>query len=138
MKPQRTRYRLMEEMDKPILERIWKDNRKVLGKPLPLDFPTVVAERDGRLLGGITTNKQSGTISMALIVAPPCAFMTFIRLFEAYENVLRYAGVTSYYGAFRKKGHEKVVEILENLGIKPYFRERGTLYYRRDLNVVQE
>lgn len=123
----------MQETDKPILERIWKDNKKVLGEPLPLDFPTVVAERDGKLLGGITTNKKSGAISMALIVAPPCAFMTFIRLFEAYENVLRYAGVTTYFGAFKKKGHEKVVEILESLGITPYFQERGTLYYRREI-----
>lgn len=134
MKPEKTLYRLMEPTDQPIIERIWTDHRKIFGEPKELEFPTVLADREGTILGAVTTDTSMGPIYMRVVVVPPCSFITFMRLFEAYENILKLTGVDGYFGAFKKKGHEKVIRIIESLGIKPYRTIRGMVYYRRNLN----
>lgn len=62
-----------------------------------LTFPTVLAERNGEVVGFLSTwDDKKALIAGPLEVKGGKNIFTFIRLIEAYENVMRSAGVTQF------------------------------------------
>jgi hypothetical protein len=107
-----------------------------VGRDQPgITFPTIMAEKDGELTGVLCTH-----ISNKMIFAGPVAirddaphYWTFIRLIEAYENVMRTAKITTYLFAVPKT-ETKYLELIEKvLELKPYGEAEGHLLFDRRL-----
>lgn len=88
----RTRYRLATDEDQ---EQIRNFNQQEGDDP---GWPTVVAERDGEILGYLATHRQGDQI-----MAGPLAIkegrnrgVLALRICQAYENVLKAIGIVSY------------------------------------------
>ena len=64
-----------------------------------LSFPTVMAERNGGIVGIVSTQPRKDMIAAGPIYVDVDGNTSFvlIRLIEAYENILRAAGVKDYY-----------------------------------------
>ena len=64
-----------------------------------LSFPTVMAERNDDIVGIVSTQPRKDMIAAGPVHVSVEGNPTFvfIRLIEAYENVLRAAGVSTYY-----------------------------------------
>ena len=102
------------------------------------DFPTIMAERelDGPLEGFLSTN-----LDQQMIVCGPLwldssmglgrkSRMT-IRLLDAYEMILKKAGVSQYLFHVRPEGHW--MDTIERaLGLKPYEFSEGEFWYKRE------
>lgn len=94
MHPEATSYRLMEPEDKPRLRYLAKKWDQPLQK---LGFPTVVAWRNGKIIGFISTlPRKDAIIAGPLVVDIVNAGMVVLRLMEAYEHVLSMANVHVY------------------------------------------
>ena len=95
-------------------------------------FPTVVAKRDGRVIGFLATSPSADAV-----VAGP--FVTeggrnpilFLRLLESYENVMRKAGVAAYLYRVEERFAPQMVE----LGFRSLVEsdEAGAIMMRKDL-----
>lgn len=64
-----------------------------------LSFPTVMAERDDAIIGIVSTQPRKDMIAIGPvhISIEGNPIFVFIHLIEAYENVLRAAGVSIYF-----------------------------------------
>lgn len=109
------------------------------GTPLPagtLNFPTVLAERDGKVIGFLSTMKSPGLPGvwaghMKLAKSPN--MLLAIRLAEAYEVVLRKAGVREYFHTVDKDRTE-YIDMLGRLGyIKQNESDDKVVVMRRGL-----
>lgn len=91
------------------------------GTPLPagtLNFPTVLAEREGKVIGFLSTIKASQSIGVCagpLMLAKGPNMLLAIRLAEAYEVLLRKVGVKEYFHTVEKTRSE-YIGMLERLG----------------------
>lgn len=67
------------------------------GKAWPLGFPTIVAERNGEIIGLFSTNIECDWAHMAgpLVLKRPSAIVA-MRLIEFYEFALRQLNLPSY------------------------------------------
>lgn len=61
-----------------------------------LHFPTVVADRDGRILGFLSTNECDWCLLAGPLETQTPNPIMVMRLCEAYENALRMMGITRY------------------------------------------
>lgn len=96
-------------------------------------FPIVVAKRAGKIIGFVATQPSTEAVIAGPLVVEPPSLITFLRLAEAYENVLRAAGVKVYLHTI-DKGREKHVEMMERLGFTRWGEtENGDVVMRRDL-----
>lgn len=97
MKPESTTYRLANaggEFNK--LYALAKKNGLLLPAGT-LNFPTVLAERDGKVLGFLSTLPTDEAVLAGPLVLGKKSILTVIRLVEAYEVVLRFAGIKTYF-----------------------------------------
>lgn len=98
-----------------------------------LGFPTIVAEREGELIGLLgTVIKDNMILAGPLVIKSdrPRSF-TLVRLVEAYEAAMRHIGVKSYiFGS----DNPKLLEHLTELGLKPYAVENGVSFFVRKLS----
>ena len=94
MHPSNTMYRLATAADEPELL-TWPEGL------LPRRFPTVIAERDGEIIGYLGTHDRDDCI-----LAGPMEVrlenerakgLVALRLIEAYETVLLHAGIEFYF-----------------------------------------
>lgn len=100
-----------------------------------ISFPTIMAIKDDELTAVLCTHVSDG-----MIVAGPVAikggqprYWTFIRLIEAYENVMRGAGVTMYIFSVPNE-EERYLELIHKLlGIEPYAEVEGRKFFDRRL-----
>lgn len=96
-------------------------------------WPTVVAERGGRVVGVLATQRRDD-----MILAGPLAIeggsnpIMFIRLVEAYENVLRAAHIRSYYFTVDKTNESQIARVQE-LGISQVEDANNYLIFKREL-----
>lgn len=109
---------------------------KRVGQPLAtgtLNWPTVAAERDGKVVGFLSTLPVEGAIVAGPLVLEKTPNMLLtIRLGEAYEVVLRMAGVKMYHHCVDKERLGYISQ-LERLG---YYRAGETdtqIIMKRDL-----
>lgn len=100
-----------------------------------LAFPTVMAERDHAVVGFLSTDVRHGQIVAGpLIVQAEQAHpgLLVLRLVEAYEQVLRSAGVRGY--VFHVEAANTAwTRILTKLSLEPYHDAPQGLWYRRQL-----
>lgn len=106
------------------------------GPDTDLTFPTVLAEREGQVVGFLSTRPSKQAIIAGPLVidrATSRPAITAWRLADAYEIILRRAGVTSY--AFHvSAGRPEWVSTLGRLGFEPWQAEpSGGMWYRRAL-----
>lgn len=129
MHPETTSYRLMNPEDKPRLRYL----AKKWGQPLQkLGFPTVVAWRDGKIIGFISTlPRNDAVVAGPLVVDIMNAGMVVLRLMEAYERVLGMAGA-SLYNIYVTNEHWSDT-ISRALGTKALSHEGG-YWHRRELD----
>lgn len=139
MTPKETLYRLCQLSDVRVVEKIWRDQKKQFGRPKKLGWPTVVAERNGKILGFLATQADNPQeiIAAPLIVNGGSSPFTAMRLVQAYENVLKFAGVTAYYFHVEKKNEKwlKIVRELNQMGIaEERNKDRTGFWFRRNLS----
>lgn len=97
MRPRDTKYRLAASpRDYQKCRALFIENHGA--EPLrSFSFPTVVAERAGEIVGFLSTwDQKTALIAGPLEVKGGKNMFMFIRLIEAYENVLRAAGVKRF------------------------------------------
>lgn len=89
-----TIYRLANPSDAPACYAL---EHEQLGDIWPLGFPTIVAERNGEIIGLISTSVECRWATMAgpLCLKRPSAIVA-MRLIEFYEMALKYDGKDRY------------------------------------------
>lgn len=134
MTPLYTLYRLSELSDMLILKKIWRDNEHLFGKPKQLGWPTVIAERNGKILGFISTWPKAKLITAGpLILAANSHPIVAVRLIEAYENILRVSGVTTYFFHIESENKDWM-DFAERLGVMPFEETRSGQWYQRSIS----
>ncbi len=99
-----------------------------------LDFPTVVAKRSGVIVGFLATHpEKTAVVAGPLIVDLPVRAWVALRLVEAYENVLRMAGVESYLFHVDETNKLWYNSVVKALSIAPYAEADGVVWFKRDL-----
>lgn len=98
-----------------------------------LHWPTVVAERDGKIIGFLATNKSNWCHLVGpLELAQPSHFITAIRLLEAYENLMRFLSVTSYCFFIERK-NDKWLQAIKDFGFVPIKANPEAVWFERIL-----
>ena len=99
-----------------------------------LSFPTIIAYREGEVLGVISTNPKENIIVAGPIFAKTEGNASFIymRLIEAYDLIIKANRVSGYF--FRIWDHQSIwKKQVEKLGLIPYSSADGLTLYRRDV-----
>ena len=118
--------------------RLWKDTDRAALWELGVEeteFPTVVAERDGEIIGCLATQEEPSCVVAGPLVVKDGRLKAIcgIRLAEAYENVLRAAGVTTYYFCIDRE-HEAWIKSALRMGTFTLYGDEGhQLVFRREL-----
>jgi len=126
MRPRKTKYRLAQRGD-------YRKAHKLTGWKARMSWPTVVAERDGELIGVIGTHARRDAVVAGFLYAPHP--IVALRLIEAYERVLRLAGVREYWFSLAKDAPERwrrVVEENPDL-VEPRGERDGVSWFKRKL-----
>ena len=108
---------------------------KRLGEPLAtgtLNWPTVAAERDGKVIGFLSTLPVDGAVVAGPLILEKPSAITAMRLAEAYEVVLRLGGVKTYLHTV-EKARTGYIEMLERAGFRKYNENDTLVAMRRDL-----
>ena len=134
MTPKHTLYRLSEPGDAASLRALWMHNQELFGKPLKLGWPTIVAERNNVIIGFLSTYLDHEIITAGpLILRKGAAPFTTLRLIEAYENILRIAGVKTYFFFFEDQ-NDRWMKFAAKLGVEPYSVDHNGKWFRRNLS----
>lgn len=131
MYPSKTVYRLA---DNPADYRACHDILRAHNRPLDwkLHWPTVVAIRDNKVIGFLSTCKSTWAV-MAGPLESPSPFVT-LRLVEAYEVVLNTIGVSRYCFFIEKDiAHTHWVKQVRTLGLNPISQTPTRFYFERIL-----
>ena len=98
-----------------------------------LSFPTVMAERDGGIVGIVSTQPRKD-----LVVAGPMHVgvdgnpsFVFMRLVECYERVLKLAGVTFYHFFTSGKMLDNLSRLGEEWSVEKVPGDGETSWFRR-------
>ena len=111
---------------------------KAEGLSYKLSFPTVMADRDGDIVGFLSTApRKDAVIAGPLFIRGDMRGQGFLtlRLGEAYENVMRAAGIREYL-AVVDPGNERWTEALDAAGLEPMGEHDGRLWFKRRLSVA--
>jgi len=130
VKPTTTIYRLVHgQRDLRALQAM----ARAQGVTRTFGWPSVCAERDGQLLGVLaTTPSKKAVIAGPLVIAPGVArpIIMVIRLIEAYEVILKQAGVKAY--CFHiQTDNPAWRQIVEEMGHEPFGQDDAGVWYER-------
>lgn len=96
-------------------------------------FPTVVAERAGKVIGFVATQPgQEAVVAGPLVIDGGPNPFVFLRLADAYENVLRQAGVKVFLHTIDKERPEHV-KMMERLGFTRWSETENDVVMHRKL-----
>lgn len=132
MKPTSTIYRLARAGGE--FNKLYALAKKQ-GLSLPagtLNFPTVLAERDGKVLGFLSTLPTTEAVLAGPLVMGQKSMLTAIRIAEAYEVVLRTAGVDTYFIQI-DPARAEWSDTLERLGYELMNTNEERILLRREL-----
>lgn len=101
------------------------------GNTPKLGYPTVVAEKDGTVVGFISTVRHPKLIVAGPVHAPNGIIA--LRLFEAYENFLWHAGVRGYLIPAKEHDHGSM---LQRAGFDLLEQNNGVNWFRRELRAA--
>lgn len=129
MHPRDTVYRLATSGDLRRCHALMREQ----GEQATLSWLTVVAEREGTLLGFLSSQLKQMVIAGPLVVstAAPRPGWIALRLVEAYEVVLQRARVTAFWFHV-DASNTRWRHVLDKLGFQPEREgDTGTWYRRR-------
>lgn len=98
-----------------------------------LGWPTVVAERDGRVLGFLSTHRRDDAI-----VAGPAVIdggrniLMLLRLWQAYDVLMRAAGVRFYFFGV-DKGNFRHIARVQSLNVPAVGEDAEQVWFKREL-----
>lgn len=103
----------------------------------PLHFPTIAAIRDGKIIGvigGADLKRTKRVAVNTLRVSPEIknSSFIFIRLTEAYENILRSAGTNWYWIAAYKANGSLCSALRRVIGL-PQEEDKDHYWFRKEL-----
>jgi len=134
MKPQRTTYRLINEKtapEVPAIEYLWKKHK--IGPIKPLGFPTIVAEREKRIIGFLSSRPSKEMVAAGPLVVDVEGNRAFVamRLVDFYEKVLVSAGVTLYTFRVSKTAPKSWLNTIDEMLCRPYNETDKAVSYTR-------
>lgn len=101
-----------------------------------LHWPTVVAVRDGEIIGFLSSNKVNWCqMAGPLELKKPSPFVV-LRLIESYEYVMRYMGLTSYV-FFIAKSNTRWLRQAEEMGLRRIRENTENVFFERYLSEPQ-
>ena len=107
----------------------WKDCHGLLENDDELAYPTVMAVRDGKAIGMISTASGDENLFASHIIAN--SIFTCIKLYELYDRTMKGMGVDHYLFNIDKE-NKKMINAIEKLfGIKPFSESDEMLFYAR-------
>lgn len=101
----------------------------------PLSFPTVYAEREGRIIGVLATQPPKKAIVAGPLAVEGRSPFTALRLIEAYDHVMREAGIDGYHFHVAA-GNEGWRKVIEQMGLQPMQQTDQGAWYRRVLHAA--
>ena len=133
MRPAKTLYRLAKPGGE--FGHIYAMCRRAGGKVRKgdLGFPTIVAERDGKVIAFVSTKPDKrAVIAGPLVIEGGANPFVFLRLAEAYENVMLAAGVKAYLHHIDRERPEHV-GFMERLGFTRWHETPQGWIMKREL-----
>ena len=130
MRPRDTTYRLVCDADQEASARAFLAERMEV--PATIEFPVIVAERHGRIIGVLATRTDQGAIVAGPLAVEGRSPFTAMRLIEAYDRVMQSSLVTRYHFHVAK-GNDKWRTVVERFGVTPFHEDEQGTWYRRDL-----
>jgi hypothetical protein len=125
MYPKNTEYKIASTYDEYV------DCHKLLKEDEELSYPTVMAVRDGKTIGMMSTAKGDENLFATPLIAK--SVFVCIGLYELYEQTLKNLGVTHYLFNI-EKDNTKMINVIERFfEIKPYIEIDNLLWYVRRL-----
>lgn len=99
-----------------------------------LHYPTVVAVRDGKIIGFLATGDGVWCHLVGPLALRSPSAIVALRLVEAYEVVMRAMGVTRYcFFISKDESHAKWRDSVERLGLQPIKQNNENIFYERIL-----
>lgn len=129
MIPTRTTYRLAKSPAD------YRRCRALQTTPDTLSFPTVMAERDGAVIGFLATQPRRDLLVAGPLVTTltgQAAAILIMRLIDAYEAVLRQAGVTLYLFSVERTNTAWLAKVAA-LGATPYEQGDTLVWFKREV-----
>lgn len=105
------------------------------GERIAIRRPTIVAERDGKIIAMLGTIKtKRGMVAGPLIISSAVHSRGFLlmRLIDNYDLVLRKLGLPSYFFHVRQ-ANARWVDTLTRFRYEPFAQEDGVLWYLKKL-----
>ena len=129
MSPRDTRYRLACSPADYRRARAFLAERMEVGR---LSYPTVYGQRDGRVVGVLSTSTDQGAIVAGPLAVEGRSPFVALRLIEAYDRVMQAAGV-SFYHFHVAADNARWREVIEQFGLRPFHEDTAGAWYRRDV-----
>lgn len=99
-----------------------------------LSWPTIMAWRDGEVVGCLSTQAtKEAIIAGPIAVISPRPFWAMVRLAEAYEVVLRQAGVQGYWFGIDLAQHRPWYNLVRKVGLVPTHQDHTAAWFYRAL-----
>ncbi len=118
-----TEYKIASTYDEYV------DCHNLMCKDEELSYPTVMAVRNGKAIGMISTARGKENLFATPMIAK--SIFVCIGLYELYEQTLSNIGVTHYLFSIEKE-NTKMINTVERLfDIKPFYEEDKLLFYVR-------
>ncbi len=133
MHPARTDYRLAHTLDHYKLCHALMDATETPKQALA--FPTVYALRDGIILGFLSSYTKGGAVCAGPLVLDPtqkAPGLTAIRLLDAYELILKAAGVSTFLFHIAK-ANPQWKALVDKFDLHPYHETEDAWWYRKEL-----
>ena len=107
----------------------WKDCHSLMDNDDELSYPTVMAVRDGKAIGMISTASGEKSLFASYVIAN--SIFTCIGLYELYDKTMKAMNVNHYLFNIEKV-NTKMINTIERLfGIKPFGETDKVLFYVR-------
>ena len=130
MKPIKTLYRVADNSGD------YKKCHALLREIAPeedraFNWPTVVAERDGEIIGFLSTRDLRGRLEAGPLIIGVEGHKSFValRLIEAYENLLSLLGYKGYIFSVVKSNPKWVKSVEQGANLKPYAETEDRFWY---------
>lgn len=99
-----------------------------------LSFPTVMAFREGKLIGFLSTSpRKDGLVAEPIVMnVEGNASFLYIKLVEAYDDLLRAGKVPSYFFHI-PQSYADYIRLIEKAGFERIGEDEVGVWYRRSL-----
>lgn len=107
----------------------WKDCHSLLQNDDKFAYPTVLAVRDDKPIGMISTANGDNHLFLSYVVVN--SIFTFISLWKLYEKTMLGMGVDSYMFNIEKDNKKLINTVESMIEVKPFGDNNKQLFYIR-------